>query len=272
MLYVPQEIIRNKEITNDEVLAYFFVQVLTYSPNYTSCIFRISEVIDQAFGVTNSHSLHNKFKKDIDGLINKGALDIEVNRQQSLRIFMSSFQPSKEEHFVKVDAEDIRDLIDHVPKGKSDVLRYYLLLMSTFNKFGVGQFERCWFANIMHVGEDAISHYTGVLENLERIYVYRSADFHTSNTYGLYKNKEAVINAGERRSRGRELHENANEKRKYVAMYHSFIKGKDYPIDTVKEIAEYLQKRNDEVESLGTRARAITYNLQPLIDKIKSQC
>ena len=144
MILVPQEVVRNKNITNDEVLTYFFVQVLTYSPNYDSCIFRVSEVIDQAFGETKSHSLQNKVRKEIDGLIDKGALDIEVKDHQSLRIFMSSFQPNNEDHFIKVDAEDARDLVDNVSRGKSDVLRYYMLLISTFNKFGVGQFERRW--------------------------------------------------------------------------------------------------------------------------------
>ena len=268
MILVPQEVVRNKNITNDEVLTYFFVQVLTYSPNYDSCIFRVSEVIDQAFGETKSHSLQNKVRKEIDGLIDKGALDIEVKDHQSLRIFMSSFQPNNEDHFIKVDAEDARDLVDNVSRGKSDVLRYYMLLISTFNKFGVGQFERRWFADIMNVKEDSISHYTNILENLKKIFVYRSADFYTSNTYGLYKNREAVTIAGEKRSRGRAAHANANEKRKYVSMYHYFLKGKDYPIETIKEILDYLTRRNKEVGNLGNRARGMTYDLQPLIDKI----
>lgn len=272
MVFISHEIIRDSELTSDDLLTYCFVQIHTYSNNYDSCLFRVSDIIDQAFGRCNSHSLSERFSKTIKKLMVSGYLDMIAETNNTYRIWMSSFDLSKEGGYVKVDANELRNIVDEVERGKADALRYYLLIMSSANKFGVGVYERNWFANIMGVSEEVISRLTKILEDLKIIYVYRASDFYTSNTYGLYKYKEAIDIAGKKRSKGRELSSKANEKRKYVAMYYSFLDGKEYPIETLQDIYEHLEKRNKEIADLGKRARGTTYDLTPLIDKIKAEC
>lgn len=272
MLFIPHELIRNPDITNDELMTYCFVQIQTYSNNYDSCLFRVSDIIYQALGETNSHSLSERFSQNIKKLIKNGYLDAEIINGNTYGIGMSSFELTKEDGYVKVEADMLRTIMDDVKRGKSDALRYYLLIISSSNKYGVGVYERVWFANIMNVSEEVVSRLTKALEDLKLIYVYRAADFYTSNTYGLYQYKEAIDIAGKKRSKGRELSSKANEKRKYVAMYYSFLDGKEYPIETLQDIYEHLEKRNKEIADLGKRARGTTYDLTPLIDKIKAEC
>lgn len=269
MIYVSHDLIRNPNISSEEFLAYVFVQIHTYSNNYDSCLFRVGDIVDQSFGETKSHSIYNNMSKNIKSLIDKGLVDA-VCQKSSIRIFMSSYNMDKE-GFVKADANDLRDIVDNVPKNKADVLRFYFLVLSSITNNKTGCRERIWFADIMGVSRDTISRYSETLEKMKKIYVYRAANFYISNTYGLYKDKDAVITVGEKRSHGRAAHENANEKRKYVAMYYSLLNGTNYPINTMKEMLNYLSKRNEEVEKLGKRARGMVYDLQPLIDKINGE-
>jgi hypothetical protein len=107
---------------------------------------------------------------------------------------------------------------------------------------------------------------------LNLIYVYRSALTTVSNTYGRFCDKELVEIEGSKRSKGHEAHEDANSKRRYVAMYRSFLSGKQYDIDTLKKIYSVMQDRNNELKNLGANARGDVYDLDPLIDKIKAEC
>ena len=266
MIFIPHELVRNKEITDDEFLTYTFVQVLTYSANYDSCLFRVTDVVDQIYGEGTSHSIAEKTRKSLDKIIDKGLID-GMKQGNNYRIFMSSYKV-RDDGFVQIDANDLRDIIDNTQKGYSEYVRFYCLVLSSIGGGKYGIKERAWFADIMGVTTRTISLYFENLEKLEKLYVYRAADFYTSNTYGLFEDKEEVRAAGKRRSLGREAHANANEKRKYITMYKNFMKGKEYPLDTLQEIVTYLDKRNKEVESLGGRSRGITYDLQPLIDKI----
>lgn len=272
MIYVPHEVVRDEKLSNDDILAYVFTQIQTYSENYDSCILRVADVVDQAFGECNSHKINAKISRSIKKLIDTGNLDVMTEKSKVHRIFMSSFQPSSEGGFVKVAANEMRDIVDNVPRYKSDVLRCYLLILSSLNQTNTGIFERSWFAEIMDVGEDSVTRCFQVLEDQKKIYVYRApTDFYISNTYGLYEHKESVIRVGQQRSKSRKVNNKANEKRRYVSMYYSFLDGKEYPTDTLEKILEFMEKRNKEITDLGVRARGKTYDLTPLIDKINAQ-
>lgn len=270
MLYLSQQLILDQNLTNEEVLTYVFVQIQTYSNNYDSCILRTSDVVDQAFGEVNSHSLNVRIRKNIHSLIEQGYLDV-ITQNQTLRIFMTSFEPNKEDRFIKVDASDLRDIVDKTERKKADMLRFYLLVLTTITQNKTGCHDEGWFAKVMNVSNQTICRYFSHLEKIQKIYVYRSASFYQSNTYGRFNDKKAIESMGERRSGGRKAHSDANEKRRCVAIYYNFLEGKDYPIDVLKEVLAKLEQRNEQIKNLGDRGRGQLYDLQPLIDKINGK-
>ena len=123
---------------------------------------------------------------------------------------------------------------------------------------------------MMHSTKQTISKYTKILEDAQLIYVCRSATMNTSNTYGRYEDAELIELEGKKRSQGRLAHKNANNKRKYVSMYRSFMNGKEYDKGTLAEILKGMRERNNELLTLGANARGEVYDLQPLIDKINA--
>lgn len=273
MLYISNEVIRDENLTDEAIIVYVFLQVLTYSPNYDSVTFSVSQIVDQAYGEVHSHSINNKVKNALIEIINNGYLDIKQESLQWWRVFMSSYKVQAQ-GYVPVDADAIRKILDEEDlRNRPTIVRYYLLLLSTIHtKSKVGIYDQDWFRNVLDVSKQTLSKYTRILEKLELIYVYRSAFSDISNTYGRFCDKELVEIEGDKRSKGHEAHENANSKRRYVAMYRSFLNGKEYDIDTLKKIYSVMQDRNNELKNLGANARGDVYDLGPLIDKIKAEC
>ena len=273
MIYISNEIIRDENITDDAVVVYVFLQILTYSPNYDSVTFNVSQIVDQAYGEVNSHSVCDKVKAGLKSIVDNGYLDIIKESSHWWRIFMTSYKVA-DEGYVAISADAARTIMDdeHI-RNKPSILRYYLLLLTTiYTKTKVGTYDQSWFCEKLGVSKQTLSKYTRFLEEKQLIAVYRSALNNVSNTYGRFDDKALVDIEGGKRSQGREAHENANIKRKYVAMYRSFIDGKEYPVDTLKEILKAMQARNYELQDLGANARGEVYDLQPLIDKINREC
>ena len=264
MLYISNEIIRDEDLSDEAIVAYAFLQILTYSPNYDSVTFNIAQLVDQTYGQVNSHSVYDKVKYAFREIVNNGYLDIRQESSHWWRIFMTSFKVA-DEGYVQVSADDIRTIIDEESiRNKPSIVRYYLLLLSTiYSKTKVGIFDQEWFCKQMDLSKQTISKYTMFLEEMELIYVYRSGKNHISNTYGRFEDKELIRIEGEKRSQGCEAHANANTKRK-------FLEGKEYDQDTLKEILNVMRDRNNELLNLGTNARGEVYDLQPLIDKINA--
>lgn len=272
MLYISNEVIRDKSLSDDAVLAYFFLQVLTYSPNYDSVTFNVSQIVDQAFGLTNSHSIQERIKVGLKNIVDNGYLDAVKESSHWWRIYMTSYQ-AQDQGYTAVDASAVRTIVDDEKlRNKPSVVRYYLLLLSTvYTKTRVGIYDQEWFCSILNLTKQTLSKYTQILEDKKLIYVYRSALMNISNTYGRYEDEELIIAEGVKRSKGREAHENANTKRKYVSMYRSFMDGKEYDNDTLLEILRGMKERNNELLNLGANARGEVYDLQPLIDRINHQ-
>ncbi len=185
MLYVPNEVIRSKELTNDEVVAYVFLQIHTYSVNYDSCQFTIPQVVDQIKGITKSHSTYDTIATAIKNLISKGVLIITQENSKCWRIFMQSFEVPENGGFVKVDAEALRDIMDCKARGKAKLLRYYLLLLSYMHP--TCKKEMTWFAQELGTSTRTISTYNHYLEELKLVKVSRADHFYEANTYSRYE-------------------------------------------------------------------------------------
>lgn len=181
MICVPINVIKDKRLTNDELVAYVFLQIHTYSQNYDSCQFSIPHVVDQIKGMTKSHSMYCKTAQAIKGLIDKGVLLITQENSQCWRIFMDSFKLPVEGGFVKVDADDMRSIMDCRARGRAEILRYYLLLLAYMHP--TCQRDEGWFAEQLGVSTKSIMTYNRYLQELELIKVEKSADKYGVNTY-----------------------------------------------------------------------------------------
>lgn len=272
-MVILNDVLYDPRLSDNDVLAYTFLKVLTYSENYDSCLFTLGEVVDQIYGEINSHNITGQISKSLHKLMDTGYILTQKKKQGSWYIFMTSYNLNPEDRFTVVNPAYLRAIMDSKYRNKPSILRFYMMLMSTIYKgTKVGTYDQSWFADKMHVTTATISSYMTALEKLGIIFIYRAADFYTSNTYGSIDDEAFVRAEGEKRTSKRKAHENANEKRKYVAMFQNFLNGKEYPINTLKEIYEHMKNRNIEIKSLGDAARSKPYDLAPLIDKIKAEC
>ena len=270
-MIIINDLIYDEDLSDNDVMVYVFLKILTYSENYESCLFNVAEIVDQIYGEINSHSTTALITKSLENLMNSGYVLTKRKNQNSWHMFMTSYNLNPKDTFTIVNPNYLRKIVDSEYRNKPTILRFYMMLMSTvYRETKVGTYDRSWFASKLDVSNNTISKYMTILEKLGIIYVYRAADFYTSNTYGAIEDKKAIKAEGEKRSHKHRAHENANEKRKYVAMYQNFINGKEYPISVVEDIFTHMKERNAEIERLGNNARATVYDLQPLIDKINA--
>ncbi len=270
MLYLSNEPLRDAKLSNEAVITYIFLEALTYSTNYESVIFTITQLADQIHDRTTSRTVYNKTSATLDEIFDNGYLDVVKVTSCCWRIYMTSYAEFPNGYIV-IDMKQIRELMtDKSIKVKSGLIRYYLLILSSIKAdTKVGTYDREWFCKIIGVKPETISRYNKILEDKKLIYIYHSANFLISNTYGRYEDKELIRIEGEKRSKGREIHVDANDKRKYVAMYRSFLAGKEYDNETLIKIYDAMNKRNFELINLGRYARGEIYDLQPLIAKIE---
>lgn len=271
MLPILNDLIFDEHLTDNDVMVYAFLKIQTFSENYDSCLFNVGEIIDQIYGEINSHSIAATIVKSLNNLMNAGYVVTKKKNQSTWHIFMNSFNISQNDKFTLVDPNCLRKIMDSDFKKKSSIIRFYMALISTvYKETKVGTYEHSWFADRLHISTATVSRYVKALESLNVIYVYRSADFYTSNTYGAYCDKKYVDKEGDKRADKHKAHKNANEKRKYVAMYQKVLNGKEYDQDTLKEILKAMKARNNELQDLGANARGEVYDLQPLIVKINA--
>lgn len=272
MLLILNDLIFDERLTDHDVMVYSFLKIQTYSENYESCLFNVAEIVDQIYGSINSHSTNVLIVKSLRNLMDAGYIVTKKKNQCTWHIFMNSYNIAPEDKFTLVNPDYLRKIMDSDYRKKPSIVRFYMVLMSTiYKETKVGTYELNWFADKIGITTATASRYFKCLEDLKVVYVYRSADFYTSNTYGAYSDKKLVEKEGAKRSGWREAHKNANEKRKYVAMYQQVIDGKEYDIDTLKEILGAMQARNNTIAELGNNARGKLYDLQPLIDKINGE-
>lgn len=271
MLLLSSALVRDPNITDQELFVYVFTKIHTYSTNYESCMFTITEVVDQAYGENSSHSVYDRFANAFKNLIKKGYLQVQKVNKQAWYIFMDTFALDEDEAYFKVEPDDLRHIVDSVKKGRAAIMHYYLLLVSTIGtRSKVGFYDRSWFANILDTTVGTISSYTKTLESLELISVYRSTDFTTSNTYGLYADAARVKVEGAKRSKGRELSSDSNMKKRYVQMYLNAVNGYEYNKEQLQDIYEHMKQREESLVKLGEKARGEVYDLSVLIDKINA--
>ena len=262
MIIIPSNFLKLDEISNDEVVAYVFLQIHTYSANYDSCQFAIPHVVDQITGITKSHSTYEKMAKAIKGLISKGMLMVTQENSKCWRIFMDSFKLPEQGGFVKVDAENLRMVMDCQARGKATVLRYYLLVLSYIHPgTKVCMRSEDFFAEKLHVSVKSIMTYNKHLENMKLIYILRSRDRLVPNLMGRYEDKDAIEQEATKRKYNRGRMDKANESRRYIMMYHNAINGYPYDHKTLLEIRDFMQRRNRDMNGEG-------YDLKPLIAKI----
>lgn len=247
MMPIPNEIIKDPNLSDDAVLAYVFIKIHTYSTFYESCLFTTPHIVDQIQGYTNSHSVFCKTTRAIEELAENKVLEIAREDTTNWRIFMQSFKPIKGK-YVLVQPEALRSIMDCRARGKATILRYYLLLLANISPSRkVCIKEEGWFAKQLNVSSKSISTYNEYLEKLKLIYVYRPAEMYLSNIYGRYEHKRYVDQEGAKICSRKRRFEKANEKRKYAAMYRYAISGYPYNRDTLIDIVNHLDDRYDSL-------------------------
>lgn len=247
MIYVPQKLIRNTEVTNVDVATWCFTNVIVYGPLKDYDIVTPAQIAFHMFGTANpsSHSVIDEIYKSLQHLLETNMLHGERVNSRFYKILKSSF--AAETPFVKVEQQDLFKIIAETVRPYS-VIRNYLYLLSTIDpNTKCGTWKNDTIIAGLEEDETVLTRSYKVLEKLELLYVYRAVQ--SSNTYGRFEDKEEIIKIGKQRSNNRTLHLSSNVKRKYTQLYNQVKAGnKKYTDDplVMSEIYDFCQSINDQ--------------------------
>ena len=247
MIFVPEDLIRDREMTDMDVATWCLCNIVSNSPIKDSDLITVTQV---AYQIHNTFDINHGIKADIgvsiQHLLEENYIVGQRQGKQYYEIFQESFNMEVYEYFIKVDENAIRKIFKHLRPFA--VLRTYLLILTTINpKTKCSTWNKEQLAELIDKNPNTITRYNKFLEDEHLLYIYRSkptAKLRT-NIYSRYEDRESAKNYGDQRSEGKQQAISANEKRRYTQMYNAVKAGKKtYSPEEMQELWEYCKAEN----------------------------
>ena len=246
---ISKELLNDEFITDKEITTYLVLQCIATS-KFENIICSPKNMVDSLTGVDPSNRFANE---SIFNLDTRGYVKIQKLSNMLFKINIDSLKIPEEKSFVNVDYDDFIRLLKRKQKNKHAVIRYYCGLVGTINynsningnKNVTSRRPLAYLAAMMNCDITTVLTYNKVLEDMHIIYINRTnrvitdssgKKYRDANVYGLYKNKQYII-------------QSANNKRdesgrKYAALYNQMKKGKHYTPEIEKKVMDYINKRD----------------------------
>lgn len=148
-----------------------------------------------------------------------------------------------------------------------NILRYFLILTGTFNismtndnKYILSSFPINYLSVISGLSTITINKYNKILKDNKIIYISRRRTLRNPNkgqtgflvkwecnVYSRYENKdmcEKYVSLNGAVSESDQKKRELDESRRYIQLYNSMVAGKEYDLDLIKEIYEYIKDWN----------------------------
>lgn len=239
-------------------------------------------------------SKYNKtcFLRGLNELIKMGIVSLkhEFNISEKL-LDLSSIVLCKGDgkRFTTIDLSELRTILNNCGTNRYAVLRYFILLVGTFNPsitVSLSEFNQAsrilskmpidYLCQISNLSKSTVIAYNKILEGLRLLYIYHAADYyHTDahtiksppNVYGRYRDREFVNqyvkNDAQYRGYGNYDSDNkakTNHKRRLAQRYNQIISGqKTYSHTEIKEVYDYTRTHNEKYQKLYDKCKYEPY-------------
>lgn len=245
-MFVPQDLIRDRNMTNLDVATWCLCGIEVFAPWKDSSLITVSQLVYQMSGTMNiNRNTKEEIGISIQHLLEENYLVGERQGKQYYEIFKESFNMDNYEYFIKVDENAIRKIFMHT--RPYSVLRAYLLILTTINpKTKISAWNKEQLAELIGKDTTTITRYNKFFEDEKLLYIYRAKPakdgVYFSNIYSRYEDREAAKTYGDSRSGS---NGNANLKRRYAQMYNMVKSGrKEYSADEMQELRDYCEAEN----------------------------
>ncbi len=278
-IVLKNKILQDYNLSNNAICAYTAL-INIYNTGSDNYYVNYNLLAYQLFGNKNFNRRDlDNIKDGLNQLIDKSIVsDVDKLGKSEFIINLSDlYIDNKEEYRLYVEGKDIETIFNLANVNKFALLRYYLALLSTISitesinidgkniKNFVGFMTQDYLSRLTNMSRRIIENYNSILEENKLLYIYRhdkkvlfdNGDIRTlGNQYGKYCNMEYIkIYALQEEDKYYSLVRD-NDANKIVkdnqtgrslsAKYNAMLKGKEYDIDTIKEIYFYIKANNEK--------------------------
>lgn len=274
-LKIKKEIIENKELSHNAILAYVGI-IACYRYEFDK-VFINKNMIN--YYLTNNTIMPKRFEGNLrDGireLLDKDIIECYKKNATDYYLNLKNIKLEEDDKFVFIDLEDIQKIMTYKYQGKIPILRFYICLLGTFlsknsvhdtrdpNKFNnvIGMMSQEYLANLIGISKSSAIEYIKILENLKIIYIYRChlmfRDAYGNikkhnNVYGKYKDKDIINDFVKiKYSMYDDLHRVQTEKvinsyRSLMQKYNCLCNGTKYNEKTIEDIFKHVVDYNNK--------------------------
>lgn len=240
----------------------------------------------------NSRWVKHTIHSGIEELVNNGIVSVKQTLNTHDKIFdLSSLHISKDsdKKFIVVELSEIQAILNGCGVNKYSILRYFILLIGTFNPnitvflSELDQASRIlstmpieYLCKLTGLSKSTILTYNKILEDLQIIYIYHAADYYRTdphtiksppNVYGRYRDREYINqyikNDAQYRGYGNydsNSKAKANHKRRLAQRYNQIVFGqKECSHTEIQEVYDYTIAHNEKYQKLYDKCKYEPY-------------
>lgn len=295
-LYLKKDVILNKGVINEGVLAYIALRKIFPYETVTTDYISVKRMAYELCGVADNYK--DALCKSLStGLYVLNALDIIkiVSKldKDNMEFIIDASNLVFDTHkcfWTQIDSDDIAKIINGVSRNDSmlQVIRYFITMVSSFNHSkSMGEYQgRIGGMTIDVLADDAdistrsAKRYNDILMDLKLIYIHKADDYvregdeikRINNTYSRYCDMDKCITYGTNKVemfgfehkviRAKKKAETANTNRK-LAQEYNFLCNEtgNYSDDEIRKIYNYCNNMNESLQrEIDTKENA-TYKL-----------
>lgn len=296
-IHLDQNIINNQSVSNDALAVYCVLRSIMKQEK-SDYVITANQLLFEATGQTLI-SKYNKtcFLRGLNELIKMGivSLKYEFNISEKL-LDLSSIALCKGDgiRFTTIDLSEIQTILNNCGTNRYSVLRYFILLIGTFNPSIIvslsedDQASRIlstmpidYLCRISGLSKSTVLTYNKILEDLQLLYIYHAADYYRTdeksirsppNVYARYYDKkyvdqyvenDAIYQGYEKYNSNKKV--TANHKRRLAQRYNRVIsETHNYSVEEIQEVYDYILDSNKKYQALYDKSQ-----YKPYIEKIR---
>nr|DAW97323.1 MAG TPA: hypothetical protein [Caudoviricetes sp.] len=321
-LFLDEKLVTGN-LTQDGVLAYIALKKIMDENIFLKKL----EIVEDCISVTRMAftlvGVSDKYPKALTDALQRGIYELEM--QDKIEIVQSFgkgteyvlnmknlyLNTTEGQYFVMVSSDEVRQILtsEGDMKKKISVLKYYIVLISTFDwsanmkckdnmpnlQGKIGHMTQEYVAGLASISGRTCQRYNVVLEDeMKMIYIYRSNDKiregdslkQITNCYSRYEDKELCelyasdfenkMGQNHRIMRTKKNKKQADNNRRLAQIYNRICEGygDTYDEDTVRKVFKYVTNKNkiimDEIDRKQSQSK-ISYSDEEWIEKLQSQ-
>ena len=288
-ILIRKDILKNEKVSDEAIAVYWalckYHTLYSRGGSFISYL-SIKYLEHLLFNKTKIKGINKILEKALNDLIEFGLIEpIEIFEDKSGVYDMTPLLSFDKKKFYVDIAIDELSTIMAVKYTKFSLLRYFLTLVGSFGathlmddkyKFKLSVASIDTLARIARISPTSVMKYNLILQNNKIIYIAKSCVTRRvsnsskdlvaqiSNVYSRYDDKKICNDYVKTTSlnykrEAFKVHMEVNASRKYIQMYNQMLKGREYDLETVKEIYSYVEhwnykKRAEYMEKYGDEA------------------